>query len=91
MLNKNLVGKEVVANIGKEKGWVCYSENHEGTLDYYRDVWVGGVLAYSDGEVCIVKYVNTISEEVELTNDMNGNQVFTISMEQFKEDFTLSV
>lgn len=89
MLNKNLINKEVTADIGLNKDWVNYSQGNNGEQDHYRDVWVDGILAYCYGETCIVEGINRSNATVTLTN--NQKQVFEIPYEQFKDDFKISI
>ena len=91
MLNESareLIDKEVVANIGLNKNWVRYSEGNDGEEDYYRDVWADGLLAYCEGESCKVIGINRMKETITLSNC--EEQVFGIPYKQFKADFVIS-
>jgi len=85
---RELIGQDVVASIGLNKEWVSYSEGNDGEEDYYRDVWVEGMLAYCDGESCKVEGINRKKETITLTN--NEDNIFSIPFSQFEADFVIT-
>lgn len=79
------IGEQIVANIGLNRGWVEYSEGNNGEENYYRDVWINGVLAYCDGEICTIEKVDCDNQMIKLSNV--EDRQFTIPYSQFKIDF----
>jgi len=81
------IGKEAIAQIGENLSRVQYSDSNDGEPQYYRDVYLKGILIYCEGESCKVKSYDNENQIVTLTNENNNVLDFTIPYEQYLEDF----
>ena len=91
-MDKNFIGKDVVANIGLDKKWIRYSDSNDGEENYYKDYYEEdtGILCYSDGEICTIEGFNKVKGTVLLSNYNIDLEAFEISYEQCKSDFGIS-
>lgn len=76
---------EATAQISTGRPWVIYSDGNDGEADYYRDVYIFGYVAYSDGECCEV--LRKGDDFVTLRNELSELETFTIPRAQYDADF----
>jgi len=87
--NQECFNKVVTAQPNSDSPWVTCTDGNDGEENYYRDVYTDGILAYCDGESCIILGADNNNDTVALKND--EEQVFSIPYEQYVADFGMNL